>query len=84
MADFGEHHMLASGTKQVGSRISDEALYALALYIYSLEPPPNPNKNDPKAQAGEKICLREGCAGCHVPPIYTSNQLTLAQGFCPQ
>jgi len=83
MTDCGEHHMLASGTKHVGSRISDEALYALALYLYSLEPPPNPKKYSAKAQAGEKIFAREGCAGCHVPPLYTNNKLTLAEGFVP-
>lgn len=44
MADFGEHHMLAPGTKRLASRISEEALYALALYAYSLQPPPNPKR----------------------------------------
>jgi hypothetical protein len=28
--------MLAPGTKRVSARLPDEALYALALYIYSL------------------------------------------------
>ena len=56
-------------------------MYALALYIYSLQPPPNPNSFDEKAKAGQKIFAREGCAACHTPPLYTSNQLTLAQGF---
>jgi hypothetical protein len=83
IADFGEHRMLTSGTKRVESRISDEALYALALYLYSLEPPPNPNKYGSKAGAGAKIFSREGCADCHVPPLYTSNKLTLAEGFVP-
>jgi len=32
---------------------------------------------------GEKIFKREGCVGCHVPPLYTSNKLTLARGFAP-
>ncbi len=83
MADFGPYRMLASGTKRVRSRISDEALYALALYLYSLEPPPNPNPYDAKARAGEKIFSREGCGACHVPPLYTNNKLTLAEGFTP-
>ena len=63
------------------SRYSDEQLYALALFVYSLEPPPNPNKSDSLAERGKKIFQREGCAGCHTPPLYTSNKLTLAQGF---
>ena len=45
----------------VGGRYSDEQLYALALYIYSLKPPPNPNKFDAAAARGEKIFAREGC-----------------------
>jgi len=58
-------------------------LYALALYIYSLQPPPNPNPFDERAAAGQKIFSREGCTRCHTPPLYTSNKLTLAQGFDP-
>ncbi len=82
-ADFGPHHMLSPDTKRVQARLSDEALYALALYIYSLKPPPNPNPFDEKAKAGKKIFAREGCAMCHTPPLYTSNKLTLAEGFTP-
>jgi mono/diheme cytochrome c family protein len=79
--DFGAYHMLLPDSKRVPARLPDEALYALALYIYSLQPPPNPNARDEKARAGEKIFVRERCAGCHTPPLYTSNKLTLAQGF---
>jgi hypothetical protein len=63
------------------SRYSDEQLYALALYIYSLRPPPNPNKFDTLAEQGQKVFAREGCAGCHTPPLYTNNKLTPALGF---
>jgi hypothetical protein len=62
-------------------RYSDEQLYALALFLYSLEPPPNPNKFDALAAAGKKVFDRSGCAGCHAPPLYTNNKLTLAKGF---
>ena len=62
-------------------RNSDEQLYALALYIYSLEPPPNPNKFDRLAARGQKIFNREGCAACHTPPLYTSNALVAVDGF---
>ena len=51
-------------------------LYALAQYIYSLEPPPNPNLSDPRASAGRSVFQREGCANCHTPPLY--NRLLLA------
>jgi len=64
-------------------RYSDEQLYAVALYVYSLKPPRNPYKFDVLAQRGKKVFEVEGCAGCHTPPLYTNNKLTLAQGFAP-
>lgn len=63
------------------TRYSDEQLYALALYVYSLKPPTNPNRFDALAAKGQKIFTREGCSGCHTPPLYTNNKLTLAEGF---
>jgi len=81
--DFGPHHVLSPGATRVQARLSDEALYALALYIYSLEPPPNPHPRDDKATAGEQIFERERCGRCHTPPLYTNNKLTLAEGFSP-
>jgi len=83
MTDFGPHRMLSAETKRVQARLPDEALYALALYIYSLQPPPNPNPFDEAAKAGQNIFTRQGCPGCHTPPLYTNNKLTLAQGFTP-
>jgi hypothetical protein len=41
-------------------RYSDEQLYALALYIYSLKPPANPNKFDAAAALGQKVFKRVG------------------------
>ncbi|HWO01194.1 MAG TPA: hypothetical protein VNS63_18175 [Blastocatellia bacterium] len=63
------------------SRYSDDQLYALALFVYSLKPPPNPNKLDALAARGQKVFEREGCDGCHTPPLYTNNKLTPADGF---
>jgi mono/diheme cytochrome c family protein len=63
------------------SRYSDEQLYALALYVYSLQPPPNPNKFDSLAARGQKVFERERCGACHTPPLYTNNKLTPADGF---
>ena len=82
-ADFGSYHVLSPGATRVKARLSDEALYALALYIYSLKPPVNPNPMDTNAEAGGRLFTREGCARCHTPPLYTSNKLTLARGFDP-
>jgi hypothetical protein len=62
-------------------RYSDEQLFALALYIYSLQPPRNPNKFDAVAKRGRQVFEREACGTCHTPPQYTNNQLTPAAGF---
>jgi len=62
-------------------RNSDEQLFALALYIYSLKPPPNPNKQNRLTARGQKVFEREGCAGCHTPPLYTNNKLVAVDGF---
>ena len=81
--EFGSHRVLAPDTQRVKARRSDEALYALALYLYSVKPPPNPNAFDEKAKAGQEVFMSAGCPACHTPPLYTSNKLTLATGFKP-
>jgi hypothetical protein len=63
------------------ARYSDENLFALVMYLYSLKPPPNPNKFGPLAERGHKIFIREGCVMCHTPPLYTNNKLTPVEGF---
>jgi hypothetical protein len=62
-------------------RYSDEQLYALASYVYSLTPPRNPNRSDVVAARGLEVFEREGCARCHTPPLYTNNKLTPVVGF---
>lgn len=64
-----------------GSRYSDEQLVALGAYVYSLVPPPNPNRYDDLAARGEAIFQEQGCAGCHTPPIYTNNRLNPTENF---
>ena len=81
--DFGSFRVLAPETKRFRTRLPDSALYAMALYIYSLQPPPNPNRFDNAAAAGETIFRREQCVSCHTPPLFTNNKLTLAKGFAP-
>jgi mono/diheme cytochrome c family protein len=81
--DFAGHRMTLAGTERFRTRLSDEALYALALYLYSLRPPPNPHPFDARAEAGQKIFERERCGRCHTPPLYTNNKLTPAEGFSP-
>lgn len=65
------------------TRYSDEQLYALALYIYSLQPPTNPNPMNSEALRGRKIFQSAGCASCHTPPLYTNNKLVPVDGFTP-
>ena len=70
-------------------RYSDEQLYALAKYIYSLRPPPNPNL--PEERAGKELVDRgrdlfmnddNRCSTCHDPKQgYTNNKLVAAPGF---
>jgi hypothetical protein len=62
-------------------RYSDEQLYALALYLYSLKPPPNPNPFNVEARRGQSIFNQQGCASCHPSPLYTNNKLTPVDGF---
>jgi mono/diheme cytochrome c family protein len=83
IGDFGPYSMLTDNGRRILYRFPDEVLFALAQYIYSLEPPPNPNIGDSRAAAGKKVFDREGCGGCHTPPLYTNNKLTLAAGFTP-
>jgi hypothetical protein len=80
-SDFGPHRMLTDEQRKIPCHLPDEALYALTVYIYSLQPPLNPHVPDPAAAMGRRIFEREGCPGCHTPPLYTSNRLTLAVGF---
>jgi hypothetical protein len=63
------------------SRYSDEQLYALALYLYSLKPPDNPNKFTALAQKGYEVFMTEACDACHTPPLYTNNMLLPVAGF---
>lgn len=69
------------GAIEHATRYSDEQLFALAQYLYSLEPPPNPNRFDALAARGQKIFTSQGCAQCHTPPLYTNNKLIPVDGF---
>ena len=84
LAHFGDFQPSPGPTpfsNDPGMRYSDEQLYALALYIYSLQPPPNPNPVNDLSRRGQRVFQQQGCAGCHTPPLYTNNKLTPALGF---
>lgn len=81
IGDFGPYHMLPDEQRKIQARFPNDLLFALAEYLFALEPPANPNTGDARAKAGGKIFEREGCPECHTPPLYSSNKLTLAAGF---
>ncbi|MGH9844379.1 MAG: hypothetical protein ACREEM_37120 [Blastocatellia bacterium] len=54
------------------ARMSEAQLYALALYIYSLGSPENPNQPSALSRRGEQVFQSEGCTMCHTPPLYTN------------
>jgi hypothetical protein len=80
--DFGPHRILTNAQRRVRFRYADEVLYAIGMFLWSLEPPRNPDPLSPElVTRGEQIFRRESCVNCHVPPNYTSGKLTLAQGW---
>lgn len=84
-AHFGDFQPDSQGRggfgAEPGTRYSDEQLYALALYLESLKPPPNPNPFDEHAKRGQQIFKEQGCPFCHTPPLYTNNKLNPVRGF---
>ena len=80
---FGPHHFLPESALAESVRPPDAAMYALGLYVYSLDPAPSPYPFDELARNGQTIFTEEGCAKCHTPPVYTNNKLVAAPGFEP-
>jgi hypothetical protein len=79
---FGPHRMLTDAQRKLKYRYADEVLYAIGVYLLSLEPPKNPNP--PPANLvtrGEQVFRRENCHSCHPAPNYTTGELTPAAGF---
>ena len=62
-------------------RYADDQLYAMALFLYALQPPPSPHPFDDLARRGQAVFDAAGCAKCHPAPLYTSNELVPAPGF---
>jgi len=82
-ADFGPHRMLTDAQRTIFYKFPDDLAFALAQYLFSLEPPPNPNAGDARAAAGRAVFEGQRCDMCHTPPLYTNNKLTPAAGFKP-
>jgi hypothetical protein len=82
--DFGTHRFLSDSQRRVAYRFADEVLYAIGVYLLSLEPAKNPNPPPANLIArGQAIFRREKCERCHPPPDYTTGGLTPAQGYEP-
>jgi hypothetical protein len=80
---FGQHRMLPESARKEMVRPPDAAMYALGLYVESLEPAPSPHPFGELAKRGQEVFDEEGCAKCHTPPIYTNNKLVAVPGFEP-
>ena len=80
---IGPHTFLPAVNRALRYRNSDEAMLALGKYIYSLQPPPNPNQPNDLTARGEQVFARAGCGRCHTPPLYTNNRLVPVDGFTP-
>lgn len=80
----GPYHFVKDTDKRPAYHVPDDTLYAIAEYLWSLEPPANPRAGDiPPALVarGKEIFKEENCARCHSGPAYGGEKLTLAQGY---
>lgn len=82
-AAYGEHPPMRATEPGKGRRYSDAQLYALTQYLYSLQPPKNPNPLDALAERGAGVFKEENCGRCHTAPLYTNNRLVAVDGFEP-
>jgi hypothetical protein len=81
--DYGKYHLKPDGTKPL-YHLPDDALYAIAEYLWSLDPVPNPKAHEfPPALVarGRRIFEDENCAKCHSGPNYGGEKVTLAEGY---
>lgn len=69
--EFGAYKILDPKQRRILFRYSDDALYAIAMFLFSVEAAANPQP--PPAdlvERGQLIFTRETCDQCHVPPDY--------------
>lgn len=80
--EFGAHRFLNDEQRRIPYRYADEVLYAIGMYLWTLEPLKNPKP--PRADLvarGKEVFKREKCGACHPAPAYTSGELTPAEGY---
>ncbi|WMC10749.1 di-heme oxidoredictase family protein [Oceanimonas pelagia] len=58
--------------------VSNEVLDAVTFYSQHLAVPARRNLSDPQVQAGERLFLALGCAGCHTPSYTTGEHASPA------
>ena len=81
-ASFGQYRPQKIPDPSQTECYSDEQAYAIALYVYSLKPPENPNQPSAATKRGARLFNEEGCMKCHDPEQkYSNRMLTLAKGF---
>jgi len=81
---IGDYTFLTEYQRTLKVRLSDDALYALGMFItYGLQEPDNPNKPDERSKRGEAAFTRTGCIACHTPPSYTNGMLIPVDGYIP-
>ena len=80
--EFGTHRILSDSQRRLRFRYADEVLYAIGMYLMSLDVKKNPDEAPADVLVrGEQVFGREKCARCHPAPEYTTGKLTLAEGW---
>ncbi len=80
-SQYGDWSPDPTGQFGTTERYGDPQLRALAMFLYSLESPENPNPEPVEHQKrGREVFAAEGCAKCHTPPLYSNNKLVMAPG----
>jgi hypothetical protein len=80
---IGPYTFITGRMREIPARHSEEAMLALGRFIYSLQPPPNPNRPSELTTRGDQVFARAGCPTCHTPPLYTNNKVVKVDGFTP-
>ncbi len=84
VAGFGGYRFLPDDAPRPLFHFDDDVLFALAMFLYSLEPAENPMRetlNPALVARGREVFEREDCRRCHEPPDYSGSKLLPVEGF---
>jgi DNA-binding beta-propeller fold protein YncE len=78
--DLGDALRKSLTTTMLGPEPSEDDVAALTAYLGTLERAPSPHRRsdgglDDAARRGQAVFDGAGCAGCHEPPLYTSDRV---------